>query len=129
MTIGLLSFATFAVAGDDRDEKVRFAPGTSGTTIKATIIGRESVNYKLRAKAGQSLFVILNTSNGANYFNIYVPGKGPGDAAMFIGATLGTRYEGTLPADGVYTVQVFLMRSAARRNEKASYTLEIEIDG
>ena len=28
---------------------------------------------------------------------------------------------------GVYTVQVFLMRNAARRNERANYTLEIQI--
>ena len=128
MVIGLVSLATVAVAEDARDEQVRFAHGTSGTTIKATITGWESVNYKLRAKAGQSMFVDLNTGNGGNYFNIFPPGKGPGDAAMFIGTTQGNRYQGTLPTDGEYTVQVFLMRNGARRNEKAEYTLKIGID-
>lgn len=129
MAIGLVSFSTFAVAEDARDEQVRFTHGTSVTTIKATITGWESVNYKLRARAGQSMIVVLNTSNSGNYFNIYTPGKGPGDAAVFIGTSRGNRYEGILPTDGEYTVQVFLMRNAARRNEKANYTLEIGIDG
>ena len=48
---------------------------------------------------------------------------------MFIGTSQGNRYEGILPTDGEYTVQVFLMRNAAHRNEKANYTLEIGIDG
>ncbi len=128
MVIGLLSLVTVAVAEDVHDEQVRFAHGTSGTTIKAAITGWESVNYRLQAKAGQSMFVDLNTSNGGNYFNIFSPGKGPGDAAIFIGTTQGNRYQGVLPTDGEYTVQVFLMRNAARRNEKAEYTLEIRID-
>lgn len=47
---------------------------------------------------------------------------------MFIGSQQGNHFEGTLPADGEYTVQVYLMRNAARQNEKANYTLEIGID-
>jgi len=74
------------------------------------------------------MVVVLKTDNGSNYFNIFAPGKKPGDEAMFIGSTLGDRYDGTLPADGKYTVQVYLMRNAARRNEKVNYTLEIGID-
>jgi hypothetical protein len=74
------------------------------------------------------MVVALKTDNGGNYFNIFTPGKSPGDEAMFIGSTQGRRYEGTLPADGEYTVQVFLMWNSARRNEMANYTLEIGID-
>ncbi len=128
MVIGPLLLAVVAVAEDARDEQVRFVQGTSSTMIKATITGWESVNYKLSAKVGQSMLVELKTSNGGNYFNIFSPGKGPGDAAMFIGTTQGNRYQDTLPTDGEYTVQVFLMRNAARRNEKAEYTLKIGID-
>jgi hypothetical protein len=129
MAIGLvaLSMSTFAV--DSRDERVQFAPGTSGTTIKETITGYQTVNYKLVAKAGQTMVVELKTDNGANYFNIFAPGKGPGDEAMFIGSTSGGRYEGMLPEDGEYTVQVYLMRSAARRDERANYTLSVGISG
>jgi hypothetical protein len=66
------------------------------------------------------------TDNGANYFNIIAPGKA--DEAMFIGSTSGNQYEGVLPASGDYKVRVYLMRSAARRDEVANYRLEMIID-
>jgi len=40
-------------------------------------------------------------------FNIYGPGKGLGDQAIFIGEP-GIPYTGTLPADGTYTIAVYL---------------------
>jgi hypothetical protein len=124
----LVTLSMPAFARDVRDESVRIAPGTISKTINETITGYQSVNYKLCAKAGQHMVVVLKTDNGGNYFNIFVPGKGPGDEAKFIGSQQGGRYEGTLPTDGEYTVDVYLMRNAARRNEKANYTLEIGID-
>jgi len=126
IVLTLISYSSFA--NDSRDENVQFAPNTSSTSIKETITGYETVNYRLDAKAGQLMEVDLKTDNTANYFNIFVPGKGPGDEAMFIGSNKGNHYEGTVPADGKYTVQVYLIRSAARRNEKANYSLEISID-
>ncbi len=118
---------TPARAQDVRDVPVKFAPGTRSTTIRNTIKGYQTVHYKLRARAGQSMIVELKTDNGGNYFNILAPGKGPGDEALFTGSLKGLRYEGTLPADGTYTVQVFLMRFAARRHETAHYTLKLQI--
>lgn len=124
--LALISHSSFA--DDSRDENVQFAPNASSTAIKETITGYETVNYKLDAKTGQLMEVDLKTDNTATYFNIFVPGKGPGDEAMFIGSINGSHYEGTLPADGTYTVQVYMMRSAARRNETANYTLEFSIE-
>jgi hypothetical protein len=71
--------------------------------------------------------VALKTSNGANYFNVLPPGS-TGEA-IFIGSTSGNDWTGPLPADGEYTVRVYLMRSAARRNETADYTLTVGITG
>jgi hypothetical protein len=34
-----------------------------------------------------------------------------------------------LPIDGVYTVQVYMMRNEARRKEKADFLMDITIDG
>ena len=124
---GLVLFCTPALAGDIREVQVKFSPGTTGTTIKDSLKGYLTVNYKLRARAGQSMVVVLKSDNGSTYFNIFAPGKGPGDEALFIGAMRGYRFEGPLPADGEYTIQVFLMRNAARRNETAHYALEIRI--
>jgi hypothetical protein len=110
------------------NEEVHFDKGTTGTTIKGKIKGYETYNYKLGAKKGQYMRVSLETKHTATYFNIYEPGKGPGDAAMFIGTTQGNMYTGNLPTNGTYTIQVFMMRSAARRNEVSHYQLHVGID-
>lgn len=127
LSVGLITAFTFVYADEIRNETVKFKPGTSSTSIKDSITGYESVNYKVGAKAGQQMTVEMTTDNTSNYFNIFEPGKGPGDAAMYIGSTEGNNYEGNLPTDGEYTVQVYLYRNAARRNEKANYTLNIEV--
>jgi hypothetical protein len=127
-TLSLL-FTQIHAAETVHTQSVHFDKGTSGTTIKGKIQGYESYNYTLSAKAGQTMKVKLSTKHGATYFNIYAPGKAPGDEAMFIGASNGTSFKGELPADGRYIIQVFMMRSAARRNEVANYSLSVEITG
>ncbi|WP_213548715.1 SH3 domain-containing protein [Vannielia litorea] len=131
---GLILAALMAaapVAAQDRTEQVQFAAGTSGTTINDTVSGRDAVLYKLGASAGQEMHVSLTSNNAATYFNIYAPGKGPGDEAMAIGELSDTinDWRGALPSSGEYTVMVFLYRSAARRGESANYTLNVSIGG
>ncbi|WP_034641085.1 hypothetical protein [Chitinilyticum aquatile] len=119
--------ATPAMAQDPLVKPVHFAKGTSSSTIRDTIRGEQYIDYKLVAQAGQTMKVELKTSNGSNYFNILPPGSSA--EALFIGSTSGNRFSGQLAADGEYTVRVYLMRSAARRGESASFTLNVGIDG
>lgn len=100
----------------------------SSVNIRDTIRGYRSTSYRFSAKAGQRLTVTLKTTNGANYLNIYAPGYGPGDEAIHAGDISGNSFDSMLNENGVYTVNVFLMRSAARRNETARYTLSIKLD-
>jgi hypothetical protein len=120
--------ATVAQAGGPRirEEQVQFRKGEAGATLKGKLKGDEIVDYKVRATAGQSMVIVFEPGNPSAYFNVLPPGS---DAAIFIGSTSGNRYEGTLPADGTYTIRVYLMRSAARRNETASYALEVGVSG
>lgn len=124
----LLSMSGSHVFAKDeiRTERVQFKKGTSGATIKGRIQGYEAVDYLLSAKAGQTMSVTLKSNNGANYFNVLPPGS---EAAIAMGATLGNTWTGTLPADGNYRIRIYLMRSAARRNETANYTLSVGITG
>ena len=115
-----------AQAGDIRTERVHFHKGANSATVEGSIKGYAGVDYVLGAKEGQSMNVSMATDNGASYFNIIAPGKG--DEAMFIGSTSGNQFEGTLPASGDYKVRVYMMRSAARRDEVANYRLEMIID-
>lgn len=107
--------------------QVRFAKGASSSTIQGTLRGDKTIDYKLRARAGQNLSVTLKTSNGGNYFNVLPPRSN--DVAIFVGSTSGNEFSAALPADGEYTIRVYLMRSAARRNELATYTLSVGITG
>ncbi len=105
---------------------VTFAKGASSQTLTGTIKGDQSRNYILDARAGQTLTVNFKPSNASAYFNVLAPGA---DSAMFIGSSEGNRFSGSLTASGRHTVQVYLMRSAARRNEVANYTITFAITG
>jgi hypothetical protein len=112
---------------DIRSERVQFEPGAFGTTIARTITGRETIDYLVGARAGQTLSVTLKTEHSANYFNVIPPDAD--NEAVFIGSTEGSSYEGKLDLDGDWKIRVYLMRSAARRNEPASYELSIGVTG
>jgi hypothetical protein len=120
----LIFSMTSAAAQDIRIEQLNFNAGENGATIKGRIKGRQIIDYRLRAKAGQSMAVILETSNRSNYFNITAPGA---DSAMFIGSTSGNRFVGGLSKDGEYTVRVYLMPNAGRRGETARYTINFAL--
>ncbi len=114
-----------SIAEDIRTQRVEFAPGSTGATIQNSIKGYDTVDYVLKANAGQVLNVSMATDNGANYFNILAPGET--EVAMFVGSTQGNQFEGTLAETGDHRVRVYLMRSAARRNEVARYRLEVAV--
>jgi len=114
-------------AGDIRQEEVRFNKGESSATITGRIKGYESVDYTLQAGAGQTLAVLFKPTNSSAHFNVLPPGSD--DVAMFVGSISGDHFVRLLPADGIYTLRVYLMRSAARRNESSDYTLTLSIEG
>jgi hypothetical protein len=123
----LLMVSTVAHAHGIETRAVQFAKGKSSATIKGSLKGEQTIDYTLRAKAGQTMSVKLATKNGANYFNVLPPGSN--DEAIFVGSSGGNEWTGALPADGEYKVRVYLMRSAARRGETANYTLTVGITG
>ena len=124
----LLLSATASFAADDiRTERVHFKKGAHSAVVEASIKGYETIDYVLSASKGQYMNVSLATKHGATYFNILAPGQN--DVAMFNGSVNQNQFEGTLPASGDYTIRVYMMRSAARRNEEAHYRLEMIIDG
>ena len=122
----LQSVSAAAQPAPPRQERVTFARGASSATIKGQMKGDADVDYLVRAAAGQTLSVSLKVSNRSNYFNVLPPGSA--DVAMHVGQD-GGPYTGMLPADGDYTVRVYLMRNAARRNEVSSYELTIGVTG
>jgi hypothetical protein len=121
----LVATAAPVLAGDIRTERVQFAPGATSAVVEGSITGYEVVDYVLGARKGQSMNVSMATDNTGNYFNILAPGEN--EVAMFNGSVSENQYEGVLPESGDYKVRVYLMRSAARRDEVAKYRLEMII--
>jgi hypothetical protein len=121
------AFSTASAADPGiRHQQVQFAKGASSASLQGKLKGDEMVDYVVRAGAGQTLTVALKKTNSQNYFNVLPPGSA--DVAMYVGQA-GGDFKGVLPTDGDYTVRVYLMRPAARRNETSNYTLTVGVTG
>jgi len=107
-------------------QRVTFRAGADSILLKGQLKGRQTIDYKLRASAGQTLTVELKGSNLQNYFNVIAAGA---ENALFIGSSSGNSFGGLLPSDGDVRVRIYLMRPAARRLESSSYSLHLGISG
>lgn len=105
-------------------ENVTITPGGPALHLHGTLKGYAYADYLLCARQGQQMTVSLRASNSSTYFNVLPPGE---QEALFNGAVSGDRFHGLLPQDGVYTVRVYLMRNAARRNAVTRYRLALEL--
>lgn len=116
----ICAFVCSSVLAEGVKKKVHFAPGTSSTTIKGTVIRGQNDRYYIGAKAGQKMTVKITSTEKNAVFQIYfhgeeesLPGAGDGDDA--------TNWSGELPIDNEYVIVV----GGTRGN--ASYTLTISI--
>ena len=110
-------------------ERIHFADGKSSATLTGKVSGRDTVLYKLNAKDGQFLKVSLTTDNESADFNLYIPGRGPGDEALFTSAmsTRGREYVGQLYKSGDHSITVFLNRNAGREGQSAKFKLHVSV--
>lgn len=124
----LVSSACVMAADVERIVKpVQFPQGKTSTTLQGSVKGYQTIAYRVPAAAGQTMEINFSSSHLSSYFNLIPPGSS--SAAMVIGEFNDNRFKGLLPDDGVYTIQVFLMRSAARRNEVGKFTLSVGVSG
>jgi len=110
---------------DDEIEKIalEFDAKTSKKIIEDSITGRQIKDYRFTIKEGQRMHVSLKKQSGSPYFNIMEPREEY--VAIYNGSTNGYNYNGIAKKNGEYTVRVYMMRSAARRNETAKYQLGV----
>ena len=80
---GLLALSLQAGSGVAQtvieSQRVAFPAGAASTALKGQLKGDQTVDYKLRAGAGQIMTVDLKGSNLQNYFNVIAAGS---DSAM-----------------------------------------------
>jgi len=98
---GLLALSLQAGSGVAQtaieSQRVAFPAGAASTSLKGQLKGDQTVDYILRAGAGQTMTVELKGSNLQNYFNVIAAGT---DIALFIGSSSGNSFRGLLPSDG-----------------------------
>jgi len=126
VTAASIPFATIAEAQTAKPERVQFARGKSAKTIKGTLQGDQSRLFVVNLRAGQTMTVKLNASNGSTYFNVTGPGA---QEAMFIGSTSGDTMTEVIPSSGDYTIDLYMMRNAARRGATTNFTITIGATG
>ena len=122
-----LKVAVAAANNEPTVKPVQFAKGKASIVLRDRIVGSQTVDYQLRAAAGQRLTVNLTGIKGVSYFNLLPPDSS--NAAMFNGSLGDNRFTGLLPDDGIYTLRVYLMRAAARRDESSDFTLSVSVTG
>lgn len=125
ITCAMLVCANAAAADPVRHEKVVLTQHAPVQQLSDKIKGHGTVEYRLVVPAGAVLDLRLKGANRSSYFNVFAEGA---EEALFVGARDGDHFHATATGVGVYKVQVYLMRNAARRNETASYMLEAGID-
>jgi hypothetical protein len=113
-------------SAEDRIERISFAPGRSGETVRDTIVGYDGIDYLVSVRAGQRLAATLTTDNPSSYLNIKPRGSSD---ALFNGSISGNIGDVIVPSTGDYVVEVYLMRNAARRGERADFSLKVEVTG
>jgi len=124
----LLAGLTLSASGADQvtTVPVHFTHGASEATLKGHFSGYDSVHYTIGAKAGQTLEVKVTGSPNAS-FNVFKPGDEPGTAQAIGNGGTGTAWQGKLPADGEYVVQVYQMRASARRGDKVEFAIQVAV--
>jgi hypothetical protein len=123
--LALAAAPSFAQSGIVK-HPIQFAKGKSGTTIKGSLTGEQTVDYTLRAAAGQAMTVKLSGGSSVN-FNLLPPGS-TGEA-LFVGSRDGNRATTKLPASGEYTIRLYQLGNAASSGKRSNFTLEVTITG
>ena len=99
------------------DERIEFAPGTDSATIEDGVVLGTTNRYHLRAGAGQTMAIALESVEANAVFSVFAP-----DQTLISNSGV-TTFAGTLPTSGDYLVEV----AAVRGN--ATYRMDVQIVG
>lgn len=104
--------------------EVKFEKGNDNAAVEGVITGREYRDYVLGARSGQTISVSLIT-DGTAYFNILPPGSD--GVAIYNGSMDGENASIQLPANGDYTIRVYLMGDARDSGKTVPFMVSVAI--
>ena len=125
LLVSALLVGTAVTMAEAATKQMQFAKGKTSASVSGKIKGNDSMDYVIRASAGQTMTVDFKAGKGAAYFNVLPPGS-TGEA-IFVGSSEGDHFKAALPADGDYTIRVYLMGGAKDSGKPVSYTLKVGI--
>jgi hypothetical protein len=99
------------------DERIEFAPGADGATIEDGVVSGTTNRYHLRAAAGQSMAIVVESLEANAVFSVFAP-----DGTLISNPGV-TTFAGTLPTTGDYLVEVATVRG------NATYRMDVQIVG
>ncbi len=114
LTLCVFSFETKAQDRTTIDQKISFKRGASSAVIKKQIRKGTSHQYRIRAREGQNMTVILKTGKQTS-FTVYSPTEG-----IIEGADGETMWRGMTNETGEYLIVI-------GTDATANYTLEVWI--
>jgi len=126
-----ISAALFPITADARTDshvtikEGKLRPGVI-LSYPGAVRGYDLVNYEFVGKAGQKLTIQLTSRNTFLYFNVVSKKTGVALETEPVAREV-TKWSGTLPEEGRYVVQVYLVRAEARRNHKANFKLSLAL--
>ncbi len=104
--------------------RVVFDDARAARSFTHVVDGFNEVSYVVALREGQSLQVSLASNNISNCFDIYAPGA---TKPFYSSGDSGNTHQLLATTAGDYVVRVFLLRLAARDNQSAQYTLELNL--
>jgi len=118
----ILLASPFPAWAQSKLERVKFQRGRSSTVVRGTILGFDTRDYLIGAKAGQVMTLRLSSTNPYTNFVIYSINERPTDMNET------TEWSEKLSESGDYLIRVLMMRAGARRKgATANYTLNVSI--
>jgi hypothetical protein len=120
----ILLMAAGALA-QERQERIRFAPGATAATVTGSVTGYNDKQYVLGARTGQILSIDFRPSKSVLYYNVLKDGELLRDGSI----ESNDKWSKALPKDGDYVIDVYLMRAEARYGTKATFKLTASIMG
>lgn len=113
-----------AAQNAERRVEVSLLPDGAVRSFEDAISDFEAVSYVVPLVAGQTLQVVLASSNAANCFDIHAPQQ---PKPVYVGGESGNSLRFLARTEGFHVVRVFLLRFAARDGQSARYTLELAL--
>lgn len=121
----LLAFS-INTAAQSKKVNVSFKTGTTGANYADTVTGSRSVDYYIKAKAGQKMSAKLTSANTSLYFLVTKEGE---PQSIADDARDRTEWSGALPDAATYVVRVYLFRNAARTNKRpVSFKIRFDVN-